>query len=94
VRLYLQSLSPWCGRKDWSWIRDLLGRLFFFYFYNLRWTSLLKKNAKLDVEYRAQREYWEAEMVRDEEEWFDWEVVKVMMEKMTEHLDTDMAGFV
>jgi hypothetical protein len=55
---------------------------------------IIKKNAKLDVEYRAQREYWEAEMVRDEEEWFDWEVVKVMMEKMTEHLDTDMAGFV
>jgi hypothetical protein len=52
---------------------------------------IIEKLAELDIESRAQHEFWEVEMVRDEEERLDQEVVKVMMEKMTEHLNTGMA---
>jgi hypothetical protein len=53
--------------------------------------TIYAKLAELDVESRAQREFWKAEMVRDEDERLDREVVKMMMEKMTRHLETDMA---
>jgi hypothetical protein len=40
---------------------------------------IIEKLAELDVESRAQKEFWEAEMLRDEEERLDREVVKVMV---------------
>jgi hypothetical protein len=52
---------------------------------------VIEKLAELDVESRSQRDFWKAEMVRDEEERLDREVVMMMMEKMTRHLETVMA---
>jgi hypothetical protein len=52
---------------------------------------VFEKLAELDVESRAQKDFWKAEMMPDEEEQLDREVVKMMMENMTRHLETDMA---
>jgi hypothetical protein len=50
--------------------------IFYFTFNNfIKMDIIIEKLAELDVESRAQHEFWEAELVRDEEEQLDREVV-------------------